>query len=98
MKTRAMIRHPLLVASLGAAVVALPASALYLYGSGHTAKAAGTSAVVASALYSSVAVTDTFILLWLIRVITLPTTWSSRRSIASGVRSSESSRRHLALL
>ena len=49
MKTRAMIRHPLLVASLGAAVVALPASALYLYGSGHTAKAAGTSAVVASA-------------------------------------------------
>ena len=49
MKTRAMIRHPLLAASLGAAVVALPASALYLYGSGHTAKAAGTSAVVASA-------------------------------------------------
>ena len=48
MKTRAMIRHPLLAASLGAAVVALPASALYLYGSGHTAKAAGTSAVVAS--------------------------------------------------
>jgi serine protease Do len=48
-KTRAMIRHPLLAASLGAAVVALPASALYLYGSGHTAKAAGTSAVVASA-------------------------------------------------
>ena len=48
MKTRAMIRHPLLAASLGAAVVALPASALYLYGSGHPAKAAGTSAVVAS--------------------------------------------------
>ena len=42
MKTRAMIRHPLLAASLGAAVVALPASALYLYGSGHAAKAAGT--------------------------------------------------------
>ena len=48
MKTRAMIRHPLLAASLGAAVVALPASALYLYGSGHPAKAAGTAAVVAS--------------------------------------------------
>ena len=48
MKTRAMIRHPLLAASLGAAVVALPASALYLYGSGHPAIAAGTSAVVAS--------------------------------------------------
>jgi len=46
-KTRAMIRHPLLAASLGAAVVALPASALYLYGSGHPAKAAETSAVVA---------------------------------------------------
>jgi serine protease Do len=48
-KTRAMIRHPLLAAALGAAVVALPASALYMYGSGHPAKAAGTSAVVASA-------------------------------------------------
>jgi len=47
-KTRAMIRHPLLAASLGAAVVALPASALYLYGSGHIAKAAGTPAIVAS--------------------------------------------------
>ena len=55
MKTRAMIRHPLLAASLGAAVVALPASALYLYGSGHTAKAAGTSAVVASAAAPSAA-------------------------------------------
>ena len=41
MNTRAMIRHPLLAASLGAAVVALPASALYLYGSGHPAEAAG---------------------------------------------------------
>ncbi len=49
MNTRAMIRHPLLAASLGAAVVALPASALYLYGSGHRAEAAGTPAIVASA-------------------------------------------------
>jgi serine protease Do len=46
--TRALIRHPLLAAALGAAFVALPASALYLYGSGHAAKAAGTPAVVAS--------------------------------------------------
>jgi serine protease Do len=38
----------LLAATLGAAVVALPASALYLYGSGHVAEAAGTSAVTAS--------------------------------------------------
>ncbi|MBK6350699.1 MAG: DegQ family serine endoprotease [Proteobacteria bacterium] len=43
-----MVRHPLLAAALGATVVALPASALYLYGSGHTARAAGTPAVVAS--------------------------------------------------
>ena len=49
MNTRALIRHPLLAASLGAAVVALPASALYLYGSGHPAKAASTPAIVASA-------------------------------------------------
>ena len=48
MKTRTMIRHPLLAAALGAAVVALPASALYLYGSGHAARAAVTPAVVAS--------------------------------------------------
>ena len=48
MKTRTMVRHPLLAAALGATVVALPASALYLYGSGHTARAAGTPAVVAS--------------------------------------------------
>ena len=48
MTTRALIRHPLLAAALGAAFVALPASALYLYGSGHAAKAAGTPAVVAS--------------------------------------------------
>jgi serine protease Do len=41
---RALIRHPLLAAGLGAAVVALPASALYLYGSGHAAEAAGTTA------------------------------------------------------
>jgi serine protease Do len=47
--TRALIRHPLLAASLGAAVVALPASALYLYGSGHAAEAAGSPAIVASA-------------------------------------------------
>ena len=49
MTTRALIRHPLLAATLGAAVVALPASALYLYGSGHAAEAAATPAVVASA-------------------------------------------------
>jgi len=53
--TRARIRHPLLAASLGAAVVALPVSALYLYGSGHPARAAGTSAVVASAAAPSAA-------------------------------------------
>jgi len=41
---RTLIRHPLLAAGLGAAVVALPASALYLYGSGHAAEAAGTTA------------------------------------------------------
>jgi len=46
--TRALIRHPLLAATLGAAVVALPAGALYLYGSGHAAEAAGTPAIVAS--------------------------------------------------
>ncbi len=49
MNTRALIRHPLLAATLGAAVVALPAGALYLYGSGHAAEAASTPAVVASA-------------------------------------------------
>jgi serine protease Do len=44
-----LTRHPLLAATLGAAVVALPASALYLYGSGHAARAAGLpAAVVAS--------------------------------------------------
>jgi serine protease Do len=48
MKAGTLIRHPLLAAALGAAVVALPASALYLYGSGHVAEAAGTSAVTAS--------------------------------------------------
>ncbi len=48
MNTRALFRHPLLAATLGAAVVALPASALYLYGSGHEAEAAGTPAVVAT--------------------------------------------------
>jgi serine protease Do len=47
--TRALIRHPLLAATLGAAVVALPAGALYLYGSGHAAEAASTPAIVASA-------------------------------------------------
>ncbi len=45
MTTRALIRHPLLAATLGAAVVALPVGALYLYGSGHAAEAAGTPAV-----------------------------------------------------
>ncbi len=44
-----LTRHPLLAATLGAAVVALPAGALYLYGSGHTARAAGIPAVLASA-------------------------------------------------
>ncbi len=48
MNTRALIRHPLLAATLGAAVVALPASALYLYGSGHAAEAAGAPAVTAN--------------------------------------------------
>jgi serine protease Do len=42
--TRALIRHPLLAATLGAAVIALPAGALYLYGSGHAAEAAETPA------------------------------------------------------
>jgi serine protease Do len=46
--TRALIRHPLLAATLGAAVVALPASALYLYGSGHAAEAAATPTVTAN--------------------------------------------------
>ncbi len=49
MTTRALIRHPLLAATVGAAVVALPASALYLYSSSHAAKAAGMPAVVSSA-------------------------------------------------
>ncbi len=53
MNTRALIRHPLLAAAVGAAVVALPASALYLYGSNHTAQAAGTPAIVARAPESS---------------------------------------------
>jgi serine protease Do len=44
-----LIRHPLLAATFGAAVVALPAGALYLYGSGHSARAAAMPAVVASA-------------------------------------------------
>jgi len=44
-----LIRHPLLAATVGAAVVALPAGALYLYGSGHAARAAAMPAVVASA-------------------------------------------------
>ncbi len=48
MNTRALIRHPLLAATLGAAVVALPAGALYLYGSGHAAEAAATTAVTTS--------------------------------------------------
>ena len=48
MNTRALIRHPLLAATLGAAVVALPAGALYLYGSGHAAEAAATPTVTAN--------------------------------------------------
>jgi serine protease Do len=47
--TIALIRHPWLAATLGAAAVALPVSALYLYGSGHAAQAAGTPSIVASA-------------------------------------------------
>jgi serine protease Do len=46
---RALIRHPLLAATFGAAVIALPAGALYLYGSDHAAEAASTPAVAASA-------------------------------------------------
>jgi serine protease Do len=46
--SHALTRHPLLAATVGAAVVALPASALYLYGSSHAARAAGTPAVVAT--------------------------------------------------
>ena len=49
MTDNSLTRHPLLAATLGAAVVALPAGALYLYGSGHAAKAAGMPAAVASA-------------------------------------------------
>ena len=41
MTNQTLIRHPLLAATLGAAVVALPAGALYLYGSGHAAKRRG---------------------------------------------------------
>jgi len=50
-----LTRHPLLAATLGAAVVALPAGALYLYGAGHTAKAAGSPVVAAKAPASSAA-------------------------------------------
>ena len=49
MTNQNLIRRPLLAATLGAAVVALPAGALYLYGSGHSASAAPMPAVVASA-------------------------------------------------
>jgi len=38
--TQSLVRHPWLVAAIGAAAVALPVSALYLYGSGHAAQAA----------------------------------------------------------
>jgi serine protease Do len=47
--TRDLTRHPWLVAALGAAAVALPAGALYIYGSGHAAEAAGSPTIVASA-------------------------------------------------
>ena len=40
MTTQNLVRHPWLVAAIGAAAVALPVSALYLYGSGHAAQAA----------------------------------------------------------
>ena len=49
MTNQNLIRRPLLAATLGAAVVALPAGALYLYGSGRSASAAPMPAVVASA-------------------------------------------------
>ena len=49
MTNHALTRNPLLAATLGAAVVALPAGALYLYGAGHAAKAAGTPTIVAQA-------------------------------------------------
>jgi len=45
----ALTRHPLLAATLGATAVALPAGALFLYGSSRAAQAEGTPAVVASA-------------------------------------------------
>jgi len=43
-----LIRRPLVAAVLGAAAIALPAAAIYLYGSGRVAHAAGTPAVVAA--------------------------------------------------
>ena len=49
MTNHTLTRHPLLAATLGAAVVALPAGALYLYGAGHAAKAAGSPVVAAQA-------------------------------------------------
>jgi len=42
-----LVRHPWLAAALGAAVVALPVSAVYFYGSGRGAQAAPTPAVLA---------------------------------------------------
>jgi serine protease Do len=47
--TANLARHPWLVAALGAAIVALPMSALYFYGTGRGAQAAPTPAVSASA-------------------------------------------------
>ncbi len=49
MTRHALTRHPLLAATLGATAVALPAGALFLYGSSRAAQAEGTPAVVASA-------------------------------------------------
>jgi len=53
--TSNLVRHPWLVAALGAAVVALPMSALYFYGTGRGAQAAPTPAASAPAPAPAVA-------------------------------------------
>jgi serine protease Do len=45
----ALIRRPLVAAAIGAITVALPAAALYLYGTGHIARADGTPAAIVAA-------------------------------------------------
>jgi serine protease Do len=53
--TSNLVRHPWLVAALGAAAVALPMSALYFYGTGRGALAAPTPAALAPAPAPTVA-------------------------------------------